>query len=92
MVMKKTVKKLYSTIVVARVPYGPFKSKAIASEVMAKVRKVPRVQISKVNKTAKGYTFTAAMLYGLKSASQKANAIAAIKKHAPSAKISFRKA
>jgi hypothetical protein len=86
-----TSKKQFTIVAVARIPYGPFPTKKIAESVLAQVRQVPRTQISTIRKTTKGYTFSASVMYGLKSASQKATAFATIKKHAPSAKVSFKK-
>lgn len=90
-IARKTVsKKPYAMIVTAKISYGPFKEKATATAAYNKVQQVPRAQVSKLAKTARGYTFTVAMLYGLKSTSQKSTALATIKKHAPTAKVSFK--
>lgn len=86
-----TSKKQFSMVAVARIPYGPFPTRQIAESVLAQVRQVPRTQTSTVAKTAKGYTFNASVMYGLKSVSQKTTALATIKKHAPSAKVTFQK-
>ena len=89
---KSVSKKPYAVIVTAKISYGPFKDKSLAAAAYNKVQQVPRAQISKLVKTTKGYIFSASMLYGLKNAAQKASAVKTIKDHAPTAKISFRKA
>lgn len=89
---KPVSKKPYAVIVTAKISYGPFKDKTLAAAAYNKVQQVPRAQISKLAKTTRGYIFSASMLYGLKNAAQKASAVKTIKDHAPTAKISFRKA
>ena len=89
---RSSVAKPFSTIAVAKIHYGPYRTKQIAEAALAQVMQVPRAQTSAITRTSKGFGFSATVMYGLKTASQKATALATIKKYAPSAKITFRKA
>jgi len=91
-VRKATSKKPFSHIAVAKVAYGPYPTKQVAQSVLSQVAQVPRCRISPLAKTSRGYTFSASVFYGLKSVAQKSAALATIKKHAPNAKVTFRKA
>lgn len=84
--------KPFKLIATAKMTYGPFPTKAAAQQVLAQVSQVPRAKTSSILKTSRGYSFSASMQYGLKSVSQKNLAISTIKKHAPSASVSFKKA
>lgn len=88
----KRTAKPFKYIASAKIQYGPFPTKSIAASVLEKVQQVPRARVSSISKSGRGYRFTATLLYGLQSLTQKSLVNATIKRHAPTATVSYRKA
>jgi hypothetical protein len=96
MVMKrksvKSIAKKVAYIITATFGYGPFRSKADAEAHRQKVSNVNGSVVSSVKKVAKGYAFTSKTHIGAQNAAMKNQAIASVKQHAPSARISVKSA